>query len=110
MRGEQKAGNKGSINGFPGAQEIWTGARIKEGLELECDVLIPAAMEKQIHMENAGRIKARVIAEGANGPVTPKGEEILLSKVCSCSLRWSLPVARCVVLPGPGPQGKGRCW
>ena len=77
----QKASNKGSINGFPGAKEILTGSRIKEGLELECDILIPAAMEKQIHMENAGRIKAKVIAEGANGPVTPKGEEILLSKV-----------------------------
>jgi len=75
-----KASNKGSINGFPGAKTILTGSRIKEGLELECDILVPAALEKQIHMENAGRIKARVIAEGANGPVTPKGEEILLSK------------------------------
>ncbi len=67
----------GSILDFPGAQNIKNSA---EALELECDILIPAAIEKVIHGENASRIKAKVIAEAANGPVTPEGEDILLDK------------------------------
>src|SRR5439155_2633965 len=51
-----------------------------ELLETECDILIPAALENQITKENAPRIKAKVIAEGANGPVTKDAEEILLKK------------------------------
>lgn len=53
----------------------------EELLELDCDILVPAAMENQITAENAPRIRARLIAEGANGPVTPEADEIL-SKNC----------------------------
>ncbi|HZT34915.1 MAG TPA: hypothetical protein VFA15_03275, partial [Nitrososphaera sp.] len=67
----------GSILNFPGATDITNSL---EALELDCDVLIPAALENQLTTENAPRIKARIIVEGANGPTTPEAEEILLSK------------------------------
>ncbi len=67
----------GSILNFPGAKNIEPSLA---ALELECDVLIPAALENQLTAENAPRIKARVIAEGANGPVTKEAEEILIEK------------------------------
>jgi glutamate dehydrogenase (NAD(P)+) len=46
-------------------------------LELECDILVPAAMENQIDAENAPRLKTRVIVEGANGPTSPEADDIL---------------------------------
>lgn len=67
----------GSILNFPGASNL--GDRSK-ALELECDILIPAALENQITEENAGRVRARIVAEAANGPTTAGAEEILLRK------------------------------
>lgn len=51
-----------------------------EMLEWECDILVPAALENQITGDNAPRVKAKIIGEGANGPVTPEAEAILLQK------------------------------
>jgi glutamate dehydrogenase (NAD(P)+) len=68
---------KGSIMGMPGCKAL----KSKEAaLELECDILIPAALENQITMANAAHIKAKIIGEAANGPVTADAEEILLKK------------------------------
>lgn len=63
----------GSVGGFPNAEVIandlfW---------EVDCDIMIPAALEEQITAANAGRIKARMIIEGANGPTTPEADDIL---------------------------------
>ena len=63
-----------TIEGFPDARFDANGAG---ALEMECDVLIPAALEGQIHEENADNIKARVIVEAANGPVTFGADEVL---------------------------------
>jgi glutamate dehydrogenase (NAD(P)+) len=63
----------GTVQGFPGAKDISNA----EVLEVECDILIPAALENQITERNAGNIKARLIAEAANGPTTPEADEIL---------------------------------
>ena len=59
---------------FPGATNLEASEQI---LELECDVLVPAALENQISEENAPRIRAKIIAEAANGPVTSEADEIL---------------------------------
>ena len=52
----------------------------KELLEIDCDVLAPCATENQITSENAGRLKCKILAEGANGPTTPKADKILHDK------------------------------
>ncbi|MGX5820388.1 Glu/Leu/Phe/Val family dehydrogenase [Chitinophaga lutea] len=67
----------GSITGFPGSKNL---ASKEEGLELECDILIPAALENVIDGANAPRVKAKIIGEAANGPLTPEADEILASK------------------------------
>jgi glutamate dehydrogenase (NAD(P)+) len=64
----------GSILGLPGAQSLPSSAA---ALELDCDVLVPAALENVITAENAPRIRARCVAEGANGPTSAAGEAIL---------------------------------
>ena len=63
----------GSVVGFPGARTI-TNAEL---LELPCDILIPAAFEKQITTENAANVRARLVVEAANGPTTPRADLIL---------------------------------
>jgi glutamate dehydrogenase (NAD(P)+) len=63
----------GTVQGFPGAGDV-TNAQV---LEVGCDILIPAALENQITEHNAGNIKARLIAEAANGPTTPEADRIL---------------------------------
>jgi glutamate dehydrogenase (NAD(P)+) len=66
----------GSLGGFRGADAITN----EELLLLECDVLAPCALEQVITEENASQVKARIIVEGANGPVTPTADEILDDK------------------------------
>ncbi|HID95499.1 MAG TPA: glutamate dehydrogenase, partial [Candidatus Latescibacteria bacterium] len=62
-----------SVVGFPDADFITN----QELLALDCDVLVPAAMENQITVDNAPKIKARLIAEAANGPTTPEADQVL---------------------------------
>jgi glutamate dehydrogenase (NAD(P)+) len=67
----------GSILNFKGAKNL---PKRSSALELDCDILIPAALENQVNSGNAGKIKAKIIAEAANGPTTPEAEKILLKK------------------------------
>jgi glutamate dehydrogenase (NAD(P)+) len=67
----------GTILNYPGAEVLDKDNRTK-GLEFECDILIPAALENQITMENVHNIKAKIIAEAANGPITSPAEEVLI--------------------------------
>ncbi len=66
----------GMVAGYPGTDKITN----EELLELDCEILVPAALENEITSENADRIKARVISEGANGPTTPEADAILFDK------------------------------
>nr|AGF93572.1 Glu/Leu/Phe/Val dehydrogenase, C terminal [uncultured organism] len=66
----------GSVKGFTGCEEISN----EELLTMDVDILVPAALENQITKENADEIKARMIAEAANGPTTPEADEILFQK------------------------------
>jgi len=63
----------GTVQGFPGSEDITN----PELLETECDILIPAAYENQITARNAADVKAKIVAEAANGPTTPDADEIL---------------------------------
>ena len=69
--------NTGSILNFPGATNL---AHSNDALELECDILIPAALENVINGDNAPRVKAKIIGEAANGPLTPEADEYLTKK------------------------------
>ncbi|MFM2363346.1 MAG: hypothetical protein RLZZ316_2248 [Bacteroidota bacterium] len=67
----------GSILNFPGATNITNSS---EALELACDILIPAALENVINGENAPRVKAKIVGEAANGPLTPEADEVFAKK------------------------------
>jgi glutamate dehydrogenase (NAD(P)+) len=66
----------GTVQGLPGAQDISNAAV----LEVDCDILIPAALENQITARNAGNIKARIVAEAANGPTTPEADQQMFQR------------------------------
>ncbi|MBP6397446.1 MAG: Glu/Leu/Phe/Val dehydrogenase [Saprospiraceae bacterium] len=68
---------KGSIMGFPGTKKL---ENREDWVKIECDILLPAALESQITKENAKFVKAKIIGEAANGPVTADAETILLKK------------------------------
>ena len=69
------AQNKKGVAGFPGSKPLATSI-----VEYDCDILVPAALENQITSDNAGKVKAKIVAEGANGPTTPDADKILESK------------------------------
>ena len=71
----------GSILNFPGATNL---DKNTDALELDCDILIPAALENVINGENAPRVKAKIIGEAANGPCTPEADEIFIQKGILC--------------------------
>jgi len=72
-----KAAN-GTVVGLPGSRSLTN----QDLLALDCDVLIPAALGGQIHSGNADQVKAKVIVEGANRPITPQADDILAAKGC----------------------------
>jgi glutamate dehydrogenase/leucine dehydrogenase len=63
----------GSVIGYKGSKDLTN----EELIEIECDILVPSALENQIARTNADKIKAKIVAEGANGPTTPEADEIL---------------------------------
>ena len=67
----------GTILNYPGSKNF---DRTEDLLEMDCDILIPAALENVINVENAGKVKAKIIGEAANGPLTPEADEILNKK------------------------------
>jgi glutamate dehydrogenase (NAD(P)+) len=67
----------GSILNFPGATNL---AKSGDALELDCDILIPAALENVIDGKNAPNVKAKIIGEAANGPLTPDADEVFIKK------------------------------
>ena len=71
----------GSILNFPGSTNLTINT---DALELDCDILIPAALENVINIDNAQRIKAKIIGEAANGPCTPEADEIFIQKGILC--------------------------
>lgn len=76
-RVKQHVAETGGVKGFEGAEYVADGAAV---LELDCDILVPAALERVINMGNADRIKAPLIIEAANGPVTAGADELLSAK------------------------------
>ena len=70
---EKHVADKRTVAGFPEAEPITN----DELLVLQCEILVPAALERQITKENAGKLKCRILAEAANGPTTPEADAIL---------------------------------
>jgi len=70
---ESHVGKNKTVAGFTGGEPLTN----EQLLVLPCEILVPAAMERQITGENAGRIKCRILAEAANGPTTPEADKIL---------------------------------
>ena len=66
----------GTVQGFPGSRDVTN----EDVLETECDILIPAALENQVTVQNAPNIKAKLVAEAANGPITPAADVILYDR------------------------------
>jgi len=69
--------DSGSLLDYPGARNL---ERSSDILELDCDILVPAALENQITKDNAPRVQAKIVAEAANGPTTANADEILVEK------------------------------
>jgi glutamate dehydrogenase (NAD(P)+) len=76
MKLERFKRDTGTVHDFPDAKNVTN----EELLEMECDILVPAALENVINEKNADRIMAKIVVEGANGPTTPKGDAILAEK------------------------------
>ena len=72
---EQKAAT-GKVSGFPGTEEIGSAGT----LTVDCDILLPSALQNALTKDNAGDVKAKLILEGANGPTLPEADEILNEK------------------------------
>jgi glutamate dehydrogenase (NAD(P)+) len=68
-----------TLKGYPKVEDSEDNAPLSF-LEKECDIIVPAAIEKSINKDNADKLQCRVVVEGANGPTTFYGEEILLKK------------------------------
>ena len=66
----------GHVDGFPESEPIHP----QDLIALDCDILVPAALENMVHADNARRVRARIVAEAANGPLTPEADRILESK------------------------------
>jgi len=73
--GELAGKSPRGVAGFPGSKPLASSI-----VEADCDILVPAALENQITSDNAGRVRARIVAEGANGPTTPDADKILEDK------------------------------
>ena len=87
-----------TITTFPGGKLL---EDKDDWVSFDCDIMIPAALENQIHGKNAGKIKAKIIAEAANGPITAEGDEILLKK-------GVVILPDCLLYTSPSPRDRQK--